>query len=247
MPLILKLMTAIVQPNAHASDLAASSGGPGRVGWVVCHGTESASGGPTGWWAHRALRQPARASLDLAAASAGAGAAGHLSLEGMADLGHYSALACGFSAWRRFTTQPHWIPIADLAHFWRWWFSSCAFMASPLVGARLNAEVEAGTPAAAGHTLARSLSERDLLYLFVGSVIGSGIFLTPGLILRQLGGSIGYSLLVWLLGGVLVAFGRAHLRRIGRDKSRGRRTLLLHPRRVWPVCPHSCTAGRCFS
>jgi basic amino acid/polyamine antiporter, APA family len=76
-----------------------------------------------------------------------------------------------------------------------------------LVGARLNAEVEAGTPAAAGHTLARSLSERDLLYLFVGSVIGSGIFLTPGLILRQLGGSVGYSLLVWLLGGVLSLLG----------------------------------------
>lgn len=35
-------------------------------------------------------------------------------------------------------------------------------------------------------TLARTLRERDLLYLFVGSAIGSGIFLTPGLILRQL-------------------------------------------------------------
>lgn len=55
--------------------------------------------------------------------------------------------------------------------------------------------------------LTRSLRERDLLYLFVGSVIGSGIFLTPGLILRQLGGSVGYSLLVWLLGGVLSLVG----------------------------------------
>ena len=51
------------------------------------------------------------------------------------------------------------------------------------------------------------LRERDLLYLFIGSVIGSGIFLTPGLILRQLGGSVGYSLLVWLLGGVLSLLG----------------------------------------
>ena len=55
--------------------------------------------------------------------------------------------------------------------------------------------------------LTRTLSERDLLYLFVGSVIGSGIFLTPGLILRELGGSVGYSLLVWLLGGVLSLVG----------------------------------------
>jgi len=58
-----------------------------------------------------------------------------------------------------------------------------------------------------GHKLDRSLRERDLLYLFIGSVIGSGIFLTPSLILRQLGGSVGYSLLIWLLGGVLSLLG----------------------------------------
>ena len=57
------------------------------------------------------------------------------------------------------------------------------------------------------HTLARSLRERDLLLLFVGSVIGSGIFLTPGLILRQLSGSVGYSLIVWLAGGILSLLG----------------------------------------
>jgi amino acid transporter len=55
--------------------------------------------------------------------------------------------------------------------------------------------------------LARSLRERDLLLLFVGSVIGSGIFLTPGLIQRQVGGSVGYALLVWLVGGVLSLLG----------------------------------------
>jgi APA family basic amino acid/polyamine antiporter len=57
------------------------------------------------------------------------------------------------------------------------------------------------------HQLARSLRERDLLFLFVGSVIGSGIFLTPGLILRQVGGSVGCALLVWLLGGMLSLLG----------------------------------------
>ena len=41
---------------------------------------------------------------------------------------------------------------------------------------------------------ARSLCEPDLLFIFVGSVIGSGIFVTCRLILRQVGGSVGYSL-----------------------------------------------------
>jgi len=59
----------------------------------------------------------------------------------------------------------------------------------------------------APHRLRRSLRERDLLFLFVGSVIGSGIFLTPGLILRQLSGSVGYSLIVWLVGGILSLLG----------------------------------------
>ncbi len=57
------------------------------------------------------------------------------------------------------------------------------------------------------HKLARSLRERDLLLLFVGSVIGSGIFLTPALILRQAGGSVGASLMVWTLGGLLSLLG----------------------------------------
>jgi APA family basic amino acid/polyamine antiporter len=60
---------------------------------------------------------------------------------------------------------------------------------------------------ASKNNLARTLRERDLLFLFVGSVIGSGIFLTPGLILRQLNGSVGYLLLIWLLGGVLSLLG----------------------------------------
>src|SRR6202171_6289934 len=55
--------------------------------------------------------------------------------------------------------------------------------------------------------LSRSLNQRDLLFLFVGSVIGSGIFVAPGLILRQVGGSADYSMLVWLAGGVLSLLG----------------------------------------
>ena len=59
----------------------------------------------------------------------------------------------------------------------------------------------------ATHKLARILRERDLLLLFIGSVIGSGIFLTPALILRRVGGSVGASLMVWLLGGLLSLLG----------------------------------------
>jgi APA family basic amino acid/polyamine antiporter len=55
--------------------------------------------------------------------------------------------------------------------------------------------------------LVRTLRLRDLLFLFIGSVIGSGIFLTPGLILRQLNGSVGFSVLVWVVGGVLSLLG----------------------------------------
>jgi len=41
----------------------------------------------------------------------------------------------------------------------------------------------------------RTLRLRDLLFLFIGSVIGSGIFLSPGLILRQVHGSVGLAML----------------------------------------------------
>lgn len=55
--------------------------------------------------------------------------------------------------------------------------------------------------------LVRIISQRDLLYLFVGSVIGSGIFIAPGLILRQVHASVGLSLLVWIVGGGLSLLG----------------------------------------
>src|SRR5207245_10222102 len=55
--------------------------------------------------------------------------------------------------------------------------------------------------------LVRTLRFRDLFLLFIGSVIGSGIFRTPGPILRQVGGSVGLSLLVWVVGGVLSLLG----------------------------------------
>src|ERR1700684_841328 len=55
--------------------------------------------------------------------------------------------------------------------------------------------------------LVRTLRLTDLLLLFIGSVIGSGILRTPSLILQQLGGSVGLSLLVWFVGGILSLLG----------------------------------------
>jgi basic amino acid/polyamine antiporter, APA family len=56
-------------------------------------------------------------------------------------------------------------------------------------------------------TLPRTLGLRDLIFLTIGSVIGSGIFLVPGAVLRQVHGFILPALLVWLTGGVLSLLG----------------------------------------
>jgi len=55
--------------------------------------------------------------------------------------------------------------------------------------------------------LARVLGFRDLTLLVIGGVIGSGIFLVPGGVLRQAGGQIGPAMLVWLVGGILSLLG----------------------------------------
>lgn len=56
-------------------------------------------------------------------------------------------------------------------------------------------------------TLARTLTFRDLTGLVIGSVIGSGVFLVPGAILREVNGSVVASLGVWIVGGVLSLLG----------------------------------------
>src|SRR5205807_3999711 len=47
----------------------------------------------------------------------------------------------------------------------------------------------------------------DLILLTIGSVIGSGIFLVPGAVLRQVNAFIIPALLVWLIGGMLSLLG----------------------------------------
>jgi basic amino acid/polyamine antiporter, APA family len=55
--------------------------------------------------------------------------------------------------------------------------------------------------------LARTLGFRDLLFIVIGGVIGSGIFRSPGTVLSQVDGSIAPALIVWFVGGVLSLLG----------------------------------------
>src|SRR5207247_6327448 len=56
-------------------------------------------------------------------------------------------------------------------------------------------------------TLDRTLGLRDLILLIIGTVIGSGIFIVPGAVLRQTRGSVTLAMLVWLTGGLLSRLG----------------------------------------
>jgi basic amino acid/polyamine antiporter, APA family len=56
-------------------------------------------------------------------------------------------------------------------------------------------------------SLDRTLSLKDLVFIVIGTVIGSGIFLVPGVVLRQSAGGVGLTLLVWLVAGILSLLG----------------------------------------
>jgi APA family basic amino acid/polyamine antiporter len=66
--------------------------------------------------------------------------------------------------------------------------------------------------------LPRTLGLRDLIWLTIGSVIGSGIFLVPGAVLRQVNGYIVPALLVWLVGGILSLLGALTYSELGAMK-----------------------------
>jgi APA family basic amino acid/polyamine antiporter len=55
--------------------------------------------------------------------------------------------------------------------------------------------------------LSRVLGFRDIVFLIIGTVIGSGIFLVPGAVLRPLGNSVVLAMSVWITGGVLSLLG----------------------------------------
>ena len=67
-------------------------------------------------------------------------------------------------------------------------------------------------------SLNRTLTLRDLILIVIGTVIGSGIFLVPGVVLKQSGGSMGVALLVWLAAGVLSLLGALTYGEMGASK-----------------------------
>jgi basic amino acid/polyamine antiporter, APA family len=69
-------------------------------------------------------------------------------------------------------------------------------------------------------SLPRVLGLRQLIYIVVGTVIGSGIFIVPGAVLRQSGGSVGVALLVWLVGGILSMLGALTYAELGAMRPR---------------------------
>jgi basic amino acid/polyamine antiporter, APA family len=65
--------------------------------------------------------------------------------------------------------------------------------------------------------LRRTLSLRDLIFIVVGTTIGSGIFLTPGRVLTS-AGSGGVALTVWTVGGILSLLGALTFAELGAAK-----------------------------
>jgi basic amino acid/polyamine antiporter, APA family len=65
--------------------------------------------------------------------------------------------------------------------------------------------------------LRRTLSFRDLLYIVIGTVIGSGIFLTPGAVVRA-AGSGGMALVAWTVGGILSLLGALTFAELGASR-----------------------------
>jgi basic amino acid/polyamine antiporter, APA family len=67
-------------------------------------------------------------------------------------------------------------------------------------------------------SLSRSLGQRDLILIVIGTVIGSGIFLVPSTVLRQTGGSVPIALAVWVVAGVLSLLGALTYAEMGAAK-----------------------------
>ncbi len=63
--------------------------------------------------------------------------------------------------------------------------------------------------------LKRTLSAKDVAVITIGTIIGSGIFLTQGGVLRNSGGYVGVSLSVWAVGGFLTLLGALSYAELG--------------------------------
>ena len=68
-----------------------------------------------------------------------------------------------------------------------------------------------------GH-LRRTLGFGDLMMLTLGTVIGSGIFLVPAIVLRQTGERFGVAMAVWIVGGFVSFLGALTYAELGASK-----------------------------
>ena len=67
----------------------------------------------------------------------------------------------------------------------------------------------------ASRELARTLDQKDLVLVVIGTVIGSGIWLVPGAVLKNSGGDPGLALTVWLVGGIFSLLGALTFAELG--------------------------------
>jgi APA family basic amino acid/polyamine antiporter len=67
-------------------------------------------------------------------------------------------------------------------------------------------------------SLSRTLGFTDLVLITLGSVIGSGIFLVPSVVLRETGAQVGPAIVVWTVAGVLSLLGALTYAELGAMK-----------------------------
>ncbi|MEO5817021.1 MAG: amino acid permease, partial [Gemmatimonadaceae bacterium] len=73
-------------------------------------------------------------------------------------------------------------------------------------------------PPSSSGDLRRTLGFWDLVLLAMGTVIGSGIYLVPGLVLRQTGSQTGPAMIVWIAAGILSLLGALTYAELGAMK-----------------------------
>jgi APA family basic amino acid/polyamine antiporter len=73
-------------------------------------------------------------------------------------------------------------------------------------------------PTSTSGELRRTLGFWDLVLLAMGCVIGSGIYLVPGLVLRQTGAQTGPAMIVWVAAGILSLLGALTYAELGAMK-----------------------------
>lgn len=84
----------------------------------------------------------------------------------------------------------------------------------------MNQSAGPEAPPRAADKLRVLIDTRNLVLLTAGMVIGSGIFLVPGLVLRQSGNIVWLAALVWLVGGVLSILGALSYAELGAMRPR---------------------------